>query len=331
MGRSAWRTQGKCLAEEAADFVGERCFWNCAAGRSGVYNGNGAAGPWLAAAGFHDGDCVQMMCKTKLAVLGVLLVGLAAVVGCRGKVEEEAPARTELTIGVTESFAPMAFPDERGEFTGYDVELAEEVCRRKGWKLNCKVIEWRNMEQYLTSRQIDCVWAGCTITDDRLERMCFTPGYLRNEQVVVVREDSPIHRFPDLKGKVVSVQAGSTAMQALNDTPELRNIVKEVLECSISVGAFQELEDGHADAVVMDYLVANYSILREGHHFRILEEGLAPEEYGIGFRKGEDALEREIWDTLLEMASDGYVKRLSEKWFGSDISIIPVFYGKDKR
>ena len=271
-----------------------------------------------------------MMCKAKMVVLGVVLAGVAVWTGCREKVAE-APTRTQLTIGVTESFAPMAFPDENGVFTGYDVELAQEVCRRKGWKLNFKVIEWRNMEQYLANGQIDCVWAGCTITDDRLERMCFTPGYLRNEQVVVVREDSPIHRFPDLKGKVVSVQAGSTAMEALNDTPELRNIVKEVLERSISVGAFQELEDGHADAVVMDFLVANYSILSEGRHFRVLEEGLAPEEYGIGFRKGEDALEREIWDTLLEMAADGYVKRVSEKWFGSDISIIPVYYGKNRR
>lgn len=265
-----------------------------------------------------------------MAVLGVLLAGLAAWTGCRAKVEE-APARTELTIGATESFPPMAFPGEDGEFTGYDVDLAREVCRRRGWKLNIKAIEWRNMEQYLAQRQIDCVWAGCTITDERLERMCFTPGYLRNEQVVVVREDSPIHRFPDLKGKVVSVQGGSTALQALNDTPELRNILKEVLERSISVEAFQELEDGHADAVVMDYLVANYSILREGHHFRILEEGLAPEEYGVGFRKDDEALEREIWNTLREMAADGFVKRVSEKWFGSDISIIPAVYGKDRR
>ena len=271
-----------------------------------------------------------MKCKAKLAVLGVLLVGLAAGAGCRAKVEE-APARTELTVGVTESFPPLEFPDEKGEFTGYDVELAREVCRRRGWKLNFKIIEWRAMEQYLANRQIDCVWAGCTITDERMERMCFTPGYLRNEQVVVVRDDSPIHRFPDLKGKVVSVQGGSTALEALNDTPELRGILKEIVERSISVGAFQELEDGHADAVIMDFLVANYSILREKHPFRILDEGLAPEEYGVGFRKGDEALERQVWDTLLEMAADGFVKRESEKWFGSDISIIPILPGKNRR
>ena len=274
-----------------------------------------------------------MMPKEKMVVLGLLLAGLAAwTAGCSGKkAAEEAPPRAVLTVGVSESFAPMAFPDENGAFTGYDVELAEEVCRRKGWKLEFKVIEWKNMEQYLAHRQIDCVWAGCTITDDRLERMYFTPGYLRNEQVVVVRQDSPYHRFPDLKGKVVSVQAGSTALDALNDTPELRGILKEVLERSISVGAFQELEDGHADAVVMDFIVANYAIQRDKHPFRILDEGLAPEEYGIGFRKADAALADEIWSTLLEMASDGTVKRISEKWFGSDLSLIPVFYGKDKR
>lgn len=273
-----------------------------------------------------------MMCKSKMAWLGVLLAGVAGVTvwtGCRVK-SEAAPERKELTMGVSESFAPMAFPDENGVYTGYDVDLAHEVCRRRGWTLNLKVIDWKNMEQCLAHRQVDCVWAGCTITDDRLERMHFTPGYLRNEQVVVVREESPYRRFPHLKGKVVAVQAGSTALEALENTPELRSILRDVLQCDGSEGAFHELEDGHADAVVMDILVANYSILREGHPYRILDEGLAPEEYGIGFRPADEALAKEIWDTLLEMAADGFVTRVSEKWFGSDISIIPV-YGQGRR
>lgn len=270
-----------------------------------------------------------MMRKARLVVLGVLVAGLAVWSGCGSDAPQE-PARTELVIGVTESFPPMAFPDEDGEFTGYDVELAREVCRRQGWTLRPKVIEWRNMEQCLANRQVDCIWAGCTITDDRLERMNFTPGYVRNEQVVVVQAESPYYRFADLKGKVVSVQAGSTAMEALNNTPELRNILKEVFERSGSEGAFHELEDGHADAVIMDLLVANYMIKREGCPYRILEEGLAPEEYGIGFRKSDEALSQQVWKTLLEMAADGYVGRLSEKWFGADISIIPVFYGRSR-
>ncbi len=268
-----------------------------------------------------------MMSKRMLLLAGVLLAALAACVGCREEKVEE-PARTMLTVGVTESFPPMAFPGEDGAFTGYDIDLAREVCKRRGWQLNLKVIEWREMEQYLARGLIDCVWAGCTITDDRLERMHFTPGYLRNEQVVVVRQDSPYHRFPDLKGKVVSVQAGSTALDALENTPELRGILKEILERSISVGAFQELEDGHADAVVMDFIVANYAIQREKQPFRILDEGLAPEEYGIGFRKSDAALADEVWSTLLEMAADGTIRRISEKWFGSDLSLIPGFYAK---
>ncbi len=268
-----------------------------------------------------------MMSKRMLLLAGVLLAALAVCVGCREEKVEE-PARTMLTVGVTESFPPMAFPDESGTFTGYDIELAREVCKRRGWQLNLKVIEWREMEQYLARGLIDCIWAGCTITDERLERMHFTPGYLRNEQVVVVRQDSPYHRFPDLKGKVVSVQAGSTALDALENTPELRGILKEILERSISVGAFQELEDGHADAVVMDFIVANYAIQREKQPFRILDEGLAPEEYGIGFRKSDAALADEVWSTLLEMAADGTIRRISEKWFGSDLSLIPGFYAK---
>lgn len=273
-----------------------------------------------------------MTSKAKMAVLGVLLAGLALGAGCGTDGDKGAvPARTELVVGITESFPPLEFPGEDGEYTGYDVELAREVCRRLGWTLRFDIIEWRHMEQILAKGQVDCIWAGCTITDERMERMSFTPGYLRNEQVVVVREESPVHRISDLKGKTVSVQAGSTAMEALENTPELRNILKEVFERSGSDGAFRELEDGHADAVVMDLLVANYMIRREGRPFRILEEGLAPEEYGIGVRKGDAELAERIWRTLLEMGADGTVRRLSEKWFGTDISIIPVFVGRNWR
>lgn len=269
-----------------------------------------------------------MIRKMWFVVLVILAAGLSA---CTrgGKDEGEAPSRTELVVGITESFPPMEFPDENGDYTGYDVELARETCSRLGWTLRFKVIEWKHMEEALSSRQVDCIWAGCTITDERLERMAFTPGYLRNEQVLVVREESPIHRIADLKGKTVSVQAGSTAMEALENTPELRNILKEVFERSGSGGAFLELEDGHADAVVMDLLVAHYMIRREGRPFRILEEGLAPEEYGIGFRQGDEELAEQVWNQLQEMASDGFVRRLSEKWFGTDVSLIPARYGRD--
>lgn len=73
---------------------------------------------------------------------------------------------------------------------------------------------------------------------------------------------------------------------------------------------------------------ANYAIQRDKHPFRILDEGLAPEEYGIGFRKSDAALADEVWSTLLEMAADGTIRRISEKWFGSDLSLIPGFYAK---
>ena len=266
---------------------------------------------------------------TRLAVAGVLLAGLAVWTGCGEKAVEEAPPRTELVVGITESFPPLEFPGEDGEYTGYDVELARETCRRLGWTLRFEVIDWKYMEAALANHRVDCIWAGCTITDERTERMAFTPGYIRNEQVVVVREESPIHRISQLKGKTLSVQAGSTAMEALENTPELRNILKEVFERVGSDGAFLELDDGHADAVVMDLLVANYMIVREGRPFRILDEGLAPEEYGVAFRKDDEATARQVWRTLQEMAGDGFVKRLSEKWFGSDISIIPASYGRN--
>lgn len=274
-----------------------------------------------------------MMRKTILAGLGAAVVGLATAGGLTGCVPNKpsAPERTQLVMGLEDTFAPMGFVDETGEFAGYDVELAREVCHRRGWTLCLKAINWRAKEELLRSGQIDCIWNGLTITDDRLERMVFTPGYLRNEQVLVVREDSPYHRLKDLKGKVVAVQDESSALQALKDSPELHDTLKDVVARKDAAEALASLGDGTVDAVVIDLMVANDSIRRSGQPFRILDEGLAPEEYGIGFRLGDEALAEEVWKTLLEMAADGTVTRISEKWFGCDISIIPVLFGRGRR
>jgi polar amino acid transport system substrate-binding protein len=231
-------------------------------------------------------------------------------------------SKGQLELGLDDSFPPMGFRDENNEIVGYDIDLAREVCNRLGVKLVPQPIDWNAKEQELNTGEIDCIWNGMTINDERKAAMCMTPAYLKNAQVVVVTKSSPYQKLSDLAGKNCGVQAGSSAEDAIDGNAAFKSSLKSIVPFKENMTALMDLETGGVDAVVMDLLVANDNINRSGKDFRILGEDLAPEEYGIGFRKADVALEEAVWAQLLAMAKDGTVAKLATKWFGADISII---------
>ena len=89
-----------------------------------------------------------------------------------------------------------------------------------------------------------------------------------------------------------------------------------------NITALNDLDIGGVDGVVMDSVVANYSINQTGKAFKVIDESLANEGYGIGFRKNEPELRDAVWNILKEMKADGTVNAISKKWFGRDISTI---------
>ncbi|MDR2403314.1 MAG: amino acid ABC transporter substrate-binding protein [Spirochaetaceae bacterium] len=230
--------------------------------------------------------------------------------------------RQKLILGLDDSFPPMGFRNENNEIVGYDVDLAKEAARRIGVELVLQPIDWNAKEQELNTKEIDCIWNGFTITDERKKVITYSPPYLENAQVIVVKAGSPVRTLADLTGKIIGLQAGSSSVDALEDAAELKASVKEVIEYKDYLTALMDLDVGGADGILIDLVVANDNIKRSGKNFRILEETLAAEQFGIGFRKGEDALMNKVWETLLEMAKDGTVARISTQWLGADISLI---------
>jgi polar amino acid transport system substrate-binding protein len=138
----------------------------------------------------------------------------------------------------------------------------------------------------------------------------------------VVKGNSPVNSLADLAGKTAGTQAGSSSVDAIDDAPEFKASLKEVIEYKDFLTALMDLDVGGVDAIVIDLVVANDNINRSGKDFRILGETLGEEEFGIGFRKGELALADKVWETLEEMARDGTVAQIATKWLGADISII---------
>ena len=201
------------------------------------------------------------------------------------------------------------------------MDLAKEVADRLDMKFVPKPISWDAKDMELSSGGIDCIWNGFTMTG-REDKYTWSEPYLNNEQVFVVRNDSGIKTQADLAGKVVDVQTDSSAQKALEKQEKLQKSFKELKIVSDYNTAFMDLESGAVDAIAMDVVVAKYQIEQRKADFVLLDDALASEEYAVGFLKGNDELRDKVQKTLEEMAEDGTMKKISEKWFQEDITTI---------
>ena len=226
-----------------------------------------------------------------------------------------------LIVGFDQDFPPMGFVGDDGEYTGFDLELAQEVAKRLGLEYKAQPIAWDSKDMELESGNIDCIWNGFTMTG-REDDYTWTEPYMANQQVFVVANDSDINRQADLAGKIVEVQADSSAEAALKEAPELTATFKELLTTADYNTAFMDLEQGAVDAIAMDVIVAGYQIQQRNADFKILDDSLSEEEYGVGFKKGNTELRDKVQSTLEEMAEDGTLQEVSEKWFSKDVTTI---------
>lgn len=184
--------------------------------------------------------------------------------------------------------------DENGEYTGFDLELAEAVCKLEGWELVKKPLNWDSKDMELNSGSIDCIWNGFTM-NGREEDYTFSTPYVDNSQVIVVAEKSGIDTLEDLAGKTVGVQAASAALDLLQSEEEggqkkLADTFGALNEFADYNTAFTELQAGALDALAIDVGVANYQIKSRGEGYKILDETLNTEQYAIGFKKGNQEL-----------------------------------------
>lgn len=225
------------------------------------------------------------------------------------------------TVGFDQDFPPMGFVGEDGEYTGFDLELAQAVCDKMGWEFVPEPIAWDAKDAMLESGAIDCIWNGFTI-NGREDDYTWSDPYLDNSQVFVVRADSGIESVEDLAGKTVDVQTDSSAQAALEDNQELSSTFGNLQVIADYNTGFMELESGVVDAVAMDIVVASYQIESRDADFVILDDVISTEEYGVGFAKGNEAVRDQVQTALEELAADGTMAEISTKWFGEDITTI---------
>ncbi len=227
------------------------------------------------------------------------------------------------TVGFDAEYPPFGYMDENGEYVGFDLDAAQLVCDNLGWTLVKQPIDWDNKDNELNSGNIDCIWNGFTI-NGREELYTWSPAYLDNEQVIVVSAESGIAALADLAGKNVIVQADSAALEALNneDNAAMTATFASLTESPDYNTAFMNLDMGAADAVAVDIGVAKYEIAkREEGKYIILDEVIQSEQYGIGFKLGNEELCETVWAEVLKLYEAGEFDKLAEKYDVSGICI----------
>ena len=256
--------------------------------------------------------------KKKIVCLLAMTLAAVAVTGCGTQKD----AGKTFTVGFDAEYPPYGYMDDNGEYTGFDLELAQAVCDMEGWELVKTPIDWDSKDMELDSGSIDCIWNGFTI-NGREDDYEWTQAYADNSQVIVVAEGSGIASLADLAGKTVGVQAASAALELLQGyQADLAGTFSVLQEFADYNSAFVELQAGSVDAVAMDIGVANYQLKTRGEGYKILDEVLNSEQYGVGFKKGNTELCEIVDKDLTKLAEDGTVAKLAEKYDISDLICI---------
>lgn len=237
-----------------------------------------------------------------------------------------------LVLGLDDAFPPMGYKDTKtGEIIGFDIDLAKEVSKRLGVTLKLQPIDWNNKQAELDNGNVDCLWNGFSKTPERAKAMALSIPYMSNNQIILVKTNSTYHSLKDLSDKVVGVQSDSSAETALNavENKEFKGSLKDIVKIDDYAKAILEIQNGTIDAISIDEIVARFYLNNQPDAFRILDNGgtpisLAAEDYVIGMRKNDMALKEKVDESLKEMAKDGTMKKISEKWFGEDVTTVDI-------
>ena len=231
--------------------------------------------------------------------------------------DKSAASTMKLIVGFDPAYPPYGYVGDDGSYTGFDLELAQEVGKRVGWEVQLEPIDWDAKDTLMNSGAINCIWNGFTI-EGRENDYTFSEPYMLNAQVVVVKKGSGISDLAGLAGKAVITQTDSAAYDVLAGEDAAQADVAATFASLETIGdyntAFMQLETGAVDAVACDLSIAAYQLAAKPDAYEQLSEQLSSEHYAVGFKKGDEASATQVTDTLKAMDKDGFVKDLCDKY-----------------
>ncbi len=221
-----------------------------------------------------------------------------------------------LRVGTEGTYAPFTFHNNEGELTGYDVEVIKEVAKRMDVEVEFMETQWDSMFAGLNSKRFDLIANQVGINEERLANYDFSTPYTYSSSVIVTKADNnDIASFEDLKGKK-SAQSLTSNYGAIAEENGAELVGVEGLAQSIEL-----IKQGRADVTVNDKLaVLDYMKTQNDKSVKIVAESDDVSEMAFTFNKGNNELIDKINEQLAAMKEDGTLAKISEEWFGEDVS-----------
>ncbi len=230
----------------------------------------------------------------------------------------------EMIAGIT-LFAPMNYKDSTGKLIGFETEFTEAVAKELGVKVKFQEIKWASKEIELNSKNIDCIWNGMTITDERKANMDFSVPYMMNKQVMVVKA-SNVSKYSDLanlKGARVVAEKQSAGEDVVKAEAAFKDAKYTALDSQAKV--LMEVAAGTADVGILDYVMSIGSI-GKGTDYEGLSivptKDFAEEQYGIAFRKGSPETVAKVNAAIQKLANDGTLASIAAKYKLQDMLLV---------
>lgn len=256
---------------------------------------------------------MKMNFVKKAIACTLLIAAVAGITGCTGSKSDV------LKIGVDDSYPPMEFKDDAGKTVGFDVELATEIGKKMGKKVEFVSTAWDGIFTALQAKKFDFIMSSVSINDERKKNYIFTDPYIANAQVFIVpANNTTINSEKDFKGKKIGVQTGTTADESADKF--LKEVQFEKKQYDQIVQPFADMKIGRIDAIIVDEVVGKYYINQDKSSFKLAGTRLSPEPIGVCFRKSDTAQRDEVQKAINSLKADGTLKKISEKWFGEDLT-----------
>ena len=255
-------------------------------------------------------------------MLGVMAVALVAGVSVKtfaaenllNKVQE----RGSLVVGLEGTYPPFSFQDENGKLAGFEVDFAEALAQHLGVKANLKPTKWDGMLASLDSKRIDVVINQVTISAERQKKYDFSTPYTVSGIQALTRKDKAgtINSAQDLAHKKVGVGLGTNYEQWLREN--VKDV--DIRTYDDDPTKYQDLRSGRLDAILVDRLAALDLVKKTGNTMAAAGPAFSRQEAGVALRKGNEDLLNAIDQAIAAMQKDGSLHKISEKWFGADIT-----------
>jgi len=250
----------------------------------------------------------------RFAALILVLMMIFALCACGAEKPDDAQT---FVMGIDPEYPPFSYLGDDGNYAGFDVEVCQAACELLGWNFEVFGVNWDQKLVQLDADECDCVWSGMTILDSMKEAgYVISEPYYDSTQVIVVKEDSGINTADDLAGKIVAVQlgtSGDTLLSVGGDLHDWANTFYQAITCDSFLTCFTELGGGSVDAVFVDKPVAA-TFVSENAGYKIIDENLGAEQYGIAFRSGDSELCSQIEGAVAQLVENGTYAEIAAKY-----------------